>query len=79
MTTAVHVSRAFTRVSSVTCILQFAVVLFSMLFSTLPVSILGTRFAMAIQPFWEPNQYSASDITTALYDTDHRVYWLKFP
>ncbi|TFY74799.1 hypothetical protein EWM64_g9212 [Hericium alpestre] len=32
-------------------------VLVAMLFSTIPVSILGVRFAMNIQPFWKPEQY----------------------
>jgi len=29
-----------------------------MLFSTIPISILGIRFAMGIEPFWQPEQYS---------------------
>lgn len=31
-----------------------------MLGSTIPISILGTRYAMAVNPFWTPAQYSAS-------------------
>ncbi len=30
-----------------------------MLGSTIPVSIIGIRFAMDVQPFWKPEQYSA--------------------
>ncbi|KAG2750533.1 UPF0014-domain-containing protein [Suillus brevipes Sb2] len=36
---------------------MFSSVLFSMLCSTIPVSIIGIRFAMAIEPFWKPEQY----------------------
>ncbi len=36
---------------------QFPLVLLSMLFGTVPVSIIGTRFAMAQNPFWQPDQY----------------------
>lgn len=31
-----------------------------MLGSTIPVSIIGIRFAMAVEPFWKPEQYSRS-------------------
>lgn len=31
-----------------------------MLGSTIPVSIIGIRFAMAVDPFWKPEQYSKS-------------------
>lgn len=37
---------------------QFGSVLFGMLGSTIPVSIIGTRYAMDVQPFWKPDQYS---------------------
>ncbi|TFY50903.1 hypothetical protein EVG20_g11266, partial [Dentipellis fragilis] len=37
---------------------MFFAVLGAMLLSTIPVSILGIRFAMNIQPFWKPEQYS---------------------
>ncbi|KAI0733589.1 UPF0014-domain-containing protein [Fomitopsis betulina] len=36
---------------------MFPAVLVSMLGSTIPVSILGIRFAMAADPFWKPEQY----------------------
>ncbi|KAG2149027.1 uncharacterized protein EDB93DRAFT_1143171 [Suillus bovinus] len=36
---------------------MFFSVLFSMLCSTIPVSIIGVRFAMVIEPFWKPEQY----------------------
>ncbi|KAG1841032.1 hypothetical protein DFJ58DRAFT_809361 [Suillus subalutaceus] len=36
---------------------MFFCVLFGMLCSTIPVSIIGIRFAMAIEPFWKPEQY----------------------
>ena len=38
---------------------QFPSVLFGMLGSTIPVSIIGIRFAMGADPFWKPDQYSA--------------------
>ncbi|THH17902.1 hypothetical protein EW146_g2992 [Bondarzewia mesenterica] len=36
---------------------RFPAVLFAMLFSTIPTSILGVHFAMGIRPFWRPEQY----------------------
>ncbi|KAF9484805.1 ABC transporter-like protein [Pholiota conissans] len=36
---------------------MFPVVLIGMLGSTIPISILGSRFAMGIKPFWTPMQY----------------------
>ncbi|KAG0708124.1 UPF0014-domain-containing protein [Suillus ampliporus] len=36
---------------------MFSSVLFAMLFSTIPVSAIGVRFAMDIDPFWKPEQY----------------------
>ncbi|EJD07030.1 UPF0014-domain-containing protein [Fomitiporia mediterranea MF3/22] len=36
---------------------MFLIVLFSMVCSTIPVSILGASFAMSIEPFWKPDQY----------------------
>jgi len=36
---------------------MFPSVLFGMLGSTVPVSIIGIRFAMAVDPFWKPEQY----------------------
>ncbi|GJE95251.1 ABC transporter permease [Phanerochaete sordida] len=36
---------------------MFPSVLFAMLFSTIPVSIIGIRFAMSVDPFWKPEQY----------------------
>ncbi|KAI0034766.1 UPF0014-domain-containing protein [Vararia minispora EC-137] len=36
---------------------MFTIVICSMLFSTIPISILGIRFAMGISPFWQPEQY----------------------
>ena len=37
--------------------LMFPSVLLGMLGSTIPVSILGSRFAMSSKPFWAPEQY----------------------
>ena len=37
---------------------KFGAVLFAMLASTMPVSILGIQFAMRVYPFWTPAQYS---------------------
>lgn len=31
-----------------------------MLGSTIPIAIIGTRFAMSVEPFWTPIQFSAS-------------------
>jgi len=36
---------------------MFPTVLLGMLGSTIPVSIIGIRFAMAVDPFWQPSQY----------------------
>jgi len=36
---------------------MFPSVLIGMLGSTIPISIIGTRFAMSVQPFWDPIQY----------------------
>ncbi|KIJ67119.1 hypothetical protein HYDPIDRAFT_109132 [Hydnomerulius pinastri MD-312] len=36
---------------------MFPSVLLSMLGSTIPVSIIGARYAMAVDPFWKPEQY----------------------
>ncbi|EPT01707.1 hypothetical protein FOMPIDRAFT_1036173 [Fomitopsis schrenkii] len=36
---------------------MFPAVLVGMLGSTIPVSIIGIRFAMAVDPFWKPEQY----------------------
>ncbi|KAF9555137.1 ABC transporter-like protein, partial [Agrocybe pediades] len=36
---------------------MFPAVLVAMLCSTIPISILGSRFAMSVQPFWTPIQY----------------------
>jgi len=36
---------------------MFSSVLLSMLGSTIPVSIIGARYAMAVEPFWKPEQY----------------------
>ncbi|CAL1717221.1 unnamed protein product [Somion occarium] len=36
---------------------MFPSVLFGMLGSTIPVSIIGIRFAMSVEPFWKPEQY----------------------
>jgi hypothetical protein len=38
--------------------LKFPIVLVAMLASTIPVSILGTQFAMLVLPFWTPEQFS---------------------
>lgn len=37
---------------------QFPLVLTSLLAGTVPISILGTNFAMGVRPFWLPDQYS---------------------
>ena len=37
---------------------KFPTVLIALLASTIPVSILGLKFAMRIFPFWTPEQFS---------------------
>ena len=37
---------------------KFPVVLVAMLGSTIPISIIGTKFAMSVTPFWDPTQFS---------------------
>lgn len=36
---------------------MFSSALIGMLAATIPISIIGTRFAMSVDPFWEPIQY----------------------
>ncbi|WWC59062.1 uncharacterized protein I303_101609 [Kwoniella dejecticola CBS 10117] len=36
---------------------MFPLILASMLSGTIPISVLGTRFAMSQSPFWQPDQY----------------------
>ncbi|KAK0466192.1 uncharacterized protein EV420DRAFT_815476 [Desarmillaria tabescens] len=36
---------------------MFRSVLFGFIGSTIPVSIIGARYAMSVKPFWEPSQY----------------------
>lgn len=38
--------------------MQFPFILLSMMCGTIPISILGERFAMQQRPFWKPDQYS---------------------
>jgi hypothetical protein len=46
--------------------MQFSSVLFGMLSSTIPVSIIGSKFAMSNQPFWSPMQYGPYFATSPL-------------
>jgi uncharacterized protein (TIGR00245 family) len=39
------------------CHNMFPIVFIAMLVSTVPMSILGARFAMGVRPFWTPDQY----------------------
>jgi len=39
---------------------MFPAVLIAMLGSTIPISIIGTKFAMSVTPFWAPTQFSKS-------------------
>ena len=46
------------------CILycfKFPVVLVALLGSTIPISIIGNKFAMSFTPFWDPFQFSKMD------------------
>jgi hypothetical protein len=36
---------------------MFPLVLCSMLVSTVPISVVGSQFALAQKPFWQPDQY----------------------
>jgi len=47
--------------------MQFPAVLIAMLGSTIPISILGAKFAMSVEPFWTPIQYSASSDVSHLF------------
>jgi hypothetical protein len=38
--------------------LKFPAVLVAMLCSTIPISIIGAKFAMVVTPFWTPIQFS---------------------
>ena len=55
----------FNRIESYS-ISKFLVVLFSMICSTIPISIIGNKFAMSIEPFWIPDQYSKAIIVLLL-------------
>lgn len=46
------------RISIPSIFLKFPIVLVALLASTIPVSILGTQFAMLVLPFWTPEQFS---------------------
>ena len=35
----------------------------AMLGSTIPISIIGTKFAMSVTPFWAPTQFSKIDVS----------------
>ena len=41
---------------------QFLAVLLAMLVSTLPISLITTRFIMTVEPFWQPEQYSEPQV-----------------
>jgi len=41
---------------------QFPIVFFAMLVSTVPTSIIGQHFAMGVRPFWTPDQYSEPSV-----------------
>ena len=47
--------------------------------STIPVSIIGIRFAMSVQPFWSPEQYSKhihARLSHHIADNDLKSLWL---
>ena len=41
--------------------LKFPAVLVAMLGSTIPISIIGSKFAMAVTPFWAPIRFGKDD------------------
>lgn len=41
-----------------------------MLFSTVPVSLIGAQFAMNVRPFWTPDQFSQSFRTLDIFPFD---------
>ena len=55
------VSQLFFRMKCVSYFVKFPIVLVAMLGSTLPISIIGTKFAMSVTPFWAPTQFSKTD------------------
>ena len=47
-----------------------------MLGSTIPVSIIGTRFAMDVQPFWKPERYSTRSVFEFGRSVQHYCFFL---
>ena len=47
-------------------IVQFIFVLVSNVASTIPVAVIGIRFAMSEEQFWKPTQYSVSHVRNRL-------------
>ena len=41
---------------------KFPAVLVAMLGSTVPISIIGTKFAMSVTPFWAPIRFGKVDV-----------------
>ena len=41
---------------------KFPAVLVAMHGSTIPISIIGTKFVMSVIPFWDPPQFSKIDV-----------------
>jgi hypothetical protein len=48
------------------CFEKFPAVLVAMLGSTIPIAILGTKFAMSVTPFWAPIRFS-KEYSSRLY------------
>jgi hypothetical protein len=42
--------------------LKFPAVLVAMLGSTIPISIIGTKLAMSVTPFWAPIRFGKVDV-----------------
>lgn len=50
---------------------KFPAVLIAMLGSTIPISIIGTKFAMSVTPFWAPIRFGKDDDVLAGSSTFH--------
>lgn len=57
--------------------LQFLVVLAAMTLSTIPIASIGIRFAMNVNPFWKPEQYSQSPHFRLLVIKAHIPYHIS--
>ena len=57
---------------------KFPAVLVAMLGSTIPVSIVGAKFAMSVTPFWAPTQFSKIDAISGPIFHLTRIYFSPY-